>query len=270
MRLIGHCLLLCVSIAIAITATHVAFTWWGATDFLAGPNGIRVSRSTAYRVPSSQWLEFGLSERGPVRVLSNCAFSHLTENAKRYAIDYELLDSSGQVVLSGRYHHRALMTRLRNPQQADHALPIAKTSYAGTQMPSSNSAEFWIDAPDLDVPGRLRIRIAELDDAIVEISARAYQRTELSPRKARSAWQRLSRRRREQLARGFAVPSDWLEPFETTALASLTWHALGPKGVEDEDYEERVLLIVNDPDFERYPNRTGSPAERHKLQRGAV
>ena len=270
MRTIGHSLLLFALLVIGSTAIHFGFEWLETTDFLAGPNGIRVSRSIAYRVSSSRWLEFGLTERGPVRILSNCALSHPNEKVTRYAIDYELFDSSGQIVQSGRYHHRARINLLHNSQQADFQRPIAKTSFAQTQQPGSNSAEFWIEAPDLDVPGRLRIRVAESSDAIVEIAARAYQRTELSPRKAESAWQRLSRRKRQQLARGFAVPSDWLEPFETTALAGFAWHALGPKGVEGEDYEERLLLIVNDPAFERHHARMDVPAAKGKRQEGAV
>jgi hypothetical protein len=269
MRTIGHSLLLFVLVAIGGAAIHFTFEWLETTDFLAGPNGVRVSRSTAYRVSASQWLEFGITERGPVRILSNCAFSHPVENATRYAIDYELLDSSGQVIQSGRYHHRAQISLLSDPTRADRTLPISKTSYADTQLPGSNSAEFWIEAPNLDVPGRLRIRIAERDSAIIEIAARAYQRTALSPRKAKSAWQRLSRRKREQLARSFAVPSDWLEPFETTALAGLAWHALGPKGVENQNYEERVLLIVNDPAFERHPTRTISPVANANIEGGS-
>jgi hypothetical protein len=270
MRLIGHSLLVFMLIAFGSAAFHLAFEWLETTDFLAGPNGVRVSRSTAYRVSDSQWLEFGITERGPVRILSNCAFSHPVENATRYAVDYELLDSSGQVIQSGRYHHRAQISLLSDPTRADRRLPLSRTSYADTQLPGSNSAEFWIEAPDLDVPGRLRIRIAERDTPIVEIAARAYQRTQVSPRKANSAWQRLSRRKRERLARSFAVPSDWLEPFETTALAGLAWHALGPKGVENQDYEERVLLIVNDPAFGRHPTRTSSPVTTVNVDGGSV
>jgi len=270
MRTIGHSLLLFALIAIGSTAIHFGFEWLETTDFLAGPNGIRVSRSIAYRVSSSQWLEFGLTERGPVRILSNCALSHPDEKITRYAIDYELLDSSGQILQSGRYHHRARINLLTDPQETDLQRPIAQTSFADTRLPGSSSSEFWIEAPDLDVPGRLRIRLAERGDAIVEVAARAYQRTELSPKKARSAWQRLSRRKREQLARSFAVPTDWLEPFETTALAGFAWHALGPKGVEGEGYEERMLLIVNDPAFERHHARTDAPVTMGKLREGAV
>jgi hypothetical protein len=270
MRTIGHSLLLFLLIAIGGAAIHLTFEWLETRDFLAGPNGVRVSRSTAYRVSASQWLEFGVTEQGPVRILSNCAFSHPVEKATRYAIDYELLDSSGQVIQNGRYHHRAQISLLSDPTRTDRALPIPKTSYADTQLPGSNSVEFWIEAPKLDVPGRLRIRVAEHDSAIIEIAARAYQRTELSPRKAKSAWQRLSRRKREQLARSFAVPSDWLESFETTALAGFAWHALGPKGVESQDYEERVLLIVNDPAFERHPTRSNSPVTTVNVDGGSV
>ena len=270
MRIIGHSLLLLVLVALGGAAVHFTLEWLESTDFLAGPNGVRASRSTAYRVSASQWLEFGVTERGPVRILSNCAFSHPVENATRYAIEYELLDSSGLAIQSGRYHHRAQISLLSDPTRADRTLPISKPSYADTHLPGSNSVEFWSEAPNLDVPGRLRIRIAERDNAIIEIAARAYQRTALSPRKAKSAWQRLSRRKREQLARSFAVPSDWLEPFETTALAGLAWHALGPKGVENQDYEERVLLIVNDPAFERHPTRSNSPATKVNIDGGSV
>lgn len=270
MRVIGHSLLLFVLVAIGGAGIHFTFEWLETTDFLAGPNGVRVSRSTAYRISASQWLEFGITERGPVRILSNCAFSHPVENATRYAIDYELLDSSGQIIQSGRYHHRAQISLLGDPTRADRTRSISKTSFADTQLPGSNSTEFWIEAPKLDVPGRLRIRIAELDSSIIEIAARAYQRTQLSPRKANSAWQRLSRRKREQLARSFAVPSDWLEPFETTALAGLAWHALGPRGVENQDYEERVLLIVKEPALERHQTRTKSPVTTVNVEGGSI
>jgi len=259
MRAIGHALFFFVVIAVLGAATHFSLVWLETTNFFAGPNGISVSRSTAYRVPSSEWLEFGITERGPIRVVSNCAFNQMTQNPTRYALDYELLDSSGEIIHGGRYHHRAKITLLRDPRQTADDPPIAKTSYAGTNLPSSNSVEFWIEAPDLNVPGRLRIRVAEHPDRVVEVAVRTYQRNELSPRKAKSTWQRLSRRKREQLTRGSAVPSDWLEPFETTALASFTWRPLGPRGVENEDYEERTLLIVNDPELERYRVGTNAP-----------
>ena len=253
MRAIGYSLLLFLSLATATATAHLGFEWLATTNLLTGPDGIRVTRSTAYRLPSSSWLEFPVAEHGLIRVLSNCALGALERNAARYAVDYEMLDSSGRVILSGRYHHRVHLTLLVASNASDHTSPISKTSYAQSRNPGCNAADFWIDAPDFSLPGMLRIRTAEQGPSIVEIAARAYQRVELSPRKARFAWQRLSRRERERLARGFALSSEWLQPFETTALAQFSWRPLGPRGVEDQDYEERVLLVVNDPGFERLP-----------------
>ena len=256
MRIIGHSLLLCLSVLAIGTATHYGIKSFKASGFWASPNGMSTTRSTGYRVSSLKWLEFGITERGPLRVLTNGAFRESTVDASRYAVDYDLVDAAGKIVLSGRYHHRARMTLLREGRSSNRNRPIAKTSYAHSNRPSSNSVEFWIEAPELALPGRLRIRIAEQDENLLEITVRAYQRATLSPRKARSAWQRLSRRKREQLARGFAVPADWLEPFEATALSSHTWRPLGPRGVDNKDYEERFLLIVSDAEFERVPVRS--------------
>lgn len=267
MRIIGHSLLLIALLAVAAIAIVLGSEWLGTTGFLPGPNGIRASRSTAYRVPTTSWLAFGLSERGPIRVLSNCAFESTAETESRYALDYELLDSGGEIVLSGRYHHRAQITLLIEAGQKRDAQPISKTSFADFQRPGSNAADFWIETEDLELPGTLRVRIADQAREIVEISARAYQRTELSPRKAKSAWQRLSRRKREEFARGLAVSSEWLEPFETTALARFDWRPLGPRGVEERDYEERLLLVVSDPKFERARNSIQSAGPIHHFQK---
>lgn len=265
MRVIGYSLLLFLLIAIVSATAHSGIEWLGTTDFLAGPNGIRVTRSTAYRLSSSEWLEFGLPEHGPIRILSNSAFERMNKSTARYALDYEVLDSVGKRILGGRYHHRTQITLLVDSDADDELAPISKTSYARDRNPGSNAEGFWIDAPDIKLPGRLRLRIAEQAPAIVEIAARAYQRSELPPRKARSAWQRLSRRKREKLARGFAISSEWLEPFETTALARFSWRPLGPQGVEGKDYEERTLLIVSDPRFKRSETITRSPAARSVL-----
>jgi len=90
MRAIGHALSLFVVIVVLGAATHFSLGWLKTTDFFAGPNGISVSRSTAYRVSSSEWLEFGITERGPIRLVSNCAFNRVTQHPTRYALDYEL------------------------------------------------------------------------------------------------------------------------------------------------------------------------------------
>ena len=259
MRVIGHGLLLILCVVAIGAAVHLGFDSLETSGFWAGPKGVRVTRSTAYQGSTLKWLEFGMTERGPLRILSNCALDGFTEDAARYAVDYELIDASGKVVLSGRYHHRARMTLLHNPRRSRHKRLIAKTSYAQTEWPSSNSVEFWIEAPEIALPGRLRIRIAEQDGNVIEVAIRAYQRTTIPQRKAGSAWQRLSRRKREQLARGYAVPAEWLKPFEATALARHTWRALGPKGVDRQDYEERILLIVDDPKFERVREPNGTP-----------
>ncbi len=260
MRVIGYSLLLLLLTVLVCTAAHSGIQWLETTSFLTDPNGIRASRSTAYRVSSSDWLEFGLPEHGRVRILSNSAFKKLRRDTARYAIDYELLDSSGQIVLKGRYHHRARMTLLVNSNAQGDRGPISKTAYAESRNPGSDAEDFWIEAPAFSLPGRLRLRIAEQSPAIVEIAARAYQRVQLSPRKANSAWQRLGRRKREKLTRGFALSSEWLESFETTALASFSWRPLGPRGVELKDYEERALTIVTDPRFERKEAVSGSSA----------
>jgi len=260
MRILGRLLLVVAFASIAGVMLYLSLTWYSGESGWFGSGRSGVTRATAYRLSPTQWLEFGITESGPLRVLSNAAFSTLPEienadarpDRRYYAIDFEIIDATGAVFQSGRYHHRASVTLLHDPTLVLGGPLVPRTSYADSDHAGSKAEEFRLSAIGLALPAQLRMRRAEVDPMLREISVRAYQQQELSARKSKTVWQRLSRRARERRTRGFALPPARLQPIEVAALTRVSWRPLGPRGVEGEDYAEHRLLIVNDPGLVPY------------------
>lgn len=208
--------------------------------------------SVVYTLHETRWLVFTLPPSVElIRVISNASLPAEeasrppvgAEPGWRYALDYQLLDSGGRVLLERRYHQATRLTAYRD------ARGEAATGgfYLGQSVRPVDSRLMLINLRDAP-PGvaRLGIRLAEKDTGLADVAVRVYHRETLPPHRLRYLWQRMSAERKEMLARANVYPAELLTESEKRHLLESRWAALAPVGIEESHYERRRLYTPKD------------------------
>ncbi len=208
---------------------------------------VDASRSAAYRLDSTNWLEFDIPRQAlGLRILTNAAVQDLSRRVTtreeprdgwRYAIEYELLTGEGHLLDSHHYHLRASVLKDRDPSTGAERsaswfgnLDWLPTMTRTVQLPLESAAQ---------PPDRLRVRLAKREEVVQEVTVRVFMRYERTDYDQPYVWSRLSPEARERLARPSVYPPALLTAIERKNLARWDWTALPPLGLEGQDYQTR-------------------------------
>ncbi len=199
-------------------------------------------------------LEFPIEgQQGDVRLVStaNLAGSariasarvqHLANPSKRweYALNVEVLDEAGKVLLQKDYHQRANLLELR---RADGNLSASAFYLQTDLIPLSNDVTS-LNLSEYPQAKRLRVRLAQQDSNLADVVLRVYQARPESAQAGAHRWQRLSKQQQEELARGSVHGKNLLDAQERQNLLRNSRIALGPLGNEGHDYQVRDLYVL--------------------------
>ena len=214
--------------------------------------------SSAYLPYADKWLEFPLSGKGNnVHIITNASV-HRSESFSEdviwwYAFRYELVDSRGELLHEGEYHHRTRVTPYRDPQ---HGRVVTRTFLLDPLAVPTDSRLMVVPIREQQRPVRLRVRVSHTDAALNDVMFRVYEQESLAVHKLAYRWQRLSEPQKERLARGNIYGPDLLRSAEKTNLLSQRWRPAGPAGIEHSSYLTRRLYVVQETLGEPVDERT--------------
>jgi len=253
-----------------VSALLLGLLWWrgGALWQHVFPNDSRPSdahveqleAATArftYKLDAEAWTLFAIPPGATsLRVATNANLPSALETAPdaewRYAVSYELLDAQDRVQAQRVYHQRSRITRHAdlNTQEVSPA-----AFYLDAPLTPADTRTFVVDLAGFPAASRARFRLHAKDEAVQEVALSLYTRAPLSEHQADYLWRRLPDEQKQGLAKGLAYSMAFLEPSEQLQLLKNRWQALGPKGIEGEDYQARKLYTLDEIE----PEDTSAP-----------
>lgn len=213
--------------------------------------------AVTYVAERERWLSFPVTaSANRIRIISNANLYNL-EQARaartadprkrwRYALDIEVVDSSGEVILRRRHHHRTDIAELRLPDQR----LVTPAFYLNEPLTPVTGVVITLNLSGLPQAARLRIRAADLDADVADIAVRAYYPEPGSERQAAYLWQRLSERQKATLAKGSVYAHELLTDAERLNLLHNQWQPAGAQGARDEDFHSREMYVLRDVEAE--------------------
>jgi len=179
----------------------------------------------------NQWSEFYVaSDATSIRVMTNGALrdTELPQESQtdprsgwRYSIEYQLVDSGGNVLKESTYH---LRSGVRELVDADTGEVIDPLVFGKTSMVATQTRFIQIPIATKGVrPRRVRIRAGEKDPEVVEVVARVRTRHERPHYKDRTTWKQISSRTRRNLARFCVFDHKFLTSSERASLLRWQW-----------------------------------------------
>ncbi len=200
-----------------------------------------VNRDNSNRVSTTllkdkQWSEFYVaSDAESVRLMTNGALKDTElpqENQTdprsgwRYSVEYQLLDTRGNVLTESTYHLRSGVRELVDADTGELIDPLVfgKTSMIATQ---TRFIQIPISAEGVR-PSKVRIRVGEKDPEVVEVVARVRTRHERAGYNKRKTWKQISSKTRRKLARFCVFDHKFLTHSERASLLRWQWQKAPP------------------------------------------
>lgn len=234
-----------VLLALGITTVHL-------TGVLDGPQ--RSARLDDYRatyafvLDSSEDCTFGIPEGCELlKIVTHGSVpadqSVDTERQYSFAIQYELLSLEGQVLRQELYHLRT-QQGLTYDQTRGELIPLGV--FVDSKLAPTGARVIMVPLDDLEGRvRRLRIRLADHDPALVDVSVRALLPSNPPEYKLYYLWHRLSKRQRERIAQFQLYGPEILGRKERERLLRSRWVAAAPIGLEGEGFRRRKLYLLD-------------------------
>ncbi|MDH3640130.1 MAG: hypothetical protein OES09_16945, partial [Gammaproteobacteria bacterium] len=249
MRTVGHWIRF---VLLSVAVGWVVHWAWGLVknEFAA----LKVDRevgdaesTVTYVLDPDRWTDFAVTGQGhAIRILSTANVPAGTRNPDDapliYALHYQLVNRSGEVLEDRVYHQR---TRLADLVDA-RGQAFTPRFYQGIDLLPSRSQRLMINLQGMERPTRLRLRLAEAAPPVTDITVRVYERAGTSLGTSARHFERLTRRQQQLLGATNVYGAELLRDAEKEQLMRSTWEPTGPSGVHGEDYVERRLYVVGE------------------------
>ncbi|MFO7800855.1 MAG: hypothetical protein R6V55_01015, partial [Desulfovermiculus sp.] len=232
--------------------------WWEHMADLFGDQAhqgqlpTKTQESLCYRVPRKGWLDFALpSWTDRLKIVSNAELPDQVDikpEAKlHYALAYQVLDTAGEVIQAGVYHHTTGLTPyIYQPTQEE----IDILAYADSPLQPADSKQMKLNLRPLlrkRRAERLRLRLHQAGKPLQGAVVRVYYPEYHSEREVSYLWHRLPEKTKRNLAEGNVYPTQFLTPQEQRNVIRSMWRPTAPQGVEGKDYElQRLYRLQTD------------------------
>ena len=232
--------------------------WWEHMADLFGDQAhqgqlpTKTQESLCYRVPRKGWLDFALpSWTDRLKIVSNAELPDQVdikpEATLHYALAYRVLDTAGEVIQAGVYHHTTGLTPyIYQPTQEE----IDILAYAESQFQPADSKQIRLNLRPLlrkRRAARLRLKLYQADKPLQGAVVRVYHPEYHSEREVSYLWHRLPEKRKRDLAEGNVYPAQFLTSKEQRNLVRSMWRPTAPQGMEGRDYElQRLFRLQTD------------------------
>jgi hypothetical protein len=254
MRTLGRIALILLIVVPSLWAMQRVWNAATRSDLAAVLSGRIASAfpSSAYRAVDARWLEFALSGQGrALRVRTNGVVEadaqYPPETQWWYAFEYQLLDGRDEAVRQGVYHHRTRLTRFRDP---DSARLTTRNFLLDPALEPTDGRSMVLYFGQEILPERVRIRPIEKASTLQSVLFRVYEKVPNPEHQLGYLWQRLGDSKKMRLARGSVYGLDLLRDQEKQNLLRYEWSAVGPSGVEEQQYATTKLYIAREHEGE--------------------
>ena len=223
-------------------------------------NRIDADRRNAIKLDQNAWVVFQIPDTSTaVRLLTNAAVKtpEMPEVTQadprpgwRYAIEYQLMDQSGNLIDESVYHFRSRVEKMVDIATGRPVYPMFfedSTAATETRVMQIGLRSFSKTRPSL-----IRVRFKSADSNIESVVARALSQVERKNANERTTWNRLSRQRRDAICKYCVYDSDLLGFSERANL--LRWHWILSPTIGE--FENKSIYSISDLNNEAVAQQT--------------
>lgn len=204
--------------------------------------------SVVYVLGKDRWTEFNIPHGiSLLRVVTNPTLpSNLRVDPALswpYTLQYEFLDSGGNVLLRRDYSYRA---SLRQYQDQTTGARFSSSFYLEPKLMPTDGHIVTLNLLNLPQVASLRVKILQADPAILDVAFRAYMEEKVPDFRIAHRWLRLSDEQKAKLAKGNVYTQDLLAENEIRNLLRGQEHPLGPAGIAGRSYHSRTMYVMRE------------------------
>jgi hypothetical protein len=205
---------------------------------------LSVNRWTSFRIPPGQQaLKLVTNANVPSRQRATKDFTCA------YSVRYQLIDAYDNVIRDQRYNFSSGFLIYIDDIVGS---AVSAQFYRSVDLVPLSSRTLFVNLEGItDKAVRLNLRVSSADAPVTDVIARLYYNERPPPFKLRYLWQRMSKAKKERLARANVYTADLLGDDEKRNLLENRWAAMAPLGIEGRDYSERKLYTRNREDADR-------------------
>lgn len=207
--------------------------------------------SISYVLDDKKWTTFPIPLTGAqARVVTNAnlpsTYDVKPDEERRYAYQFQIIDSNERVLSDRIYHHRTKMTTFKD-EDGD---IFTNSFYLESELAPFDSRNMRIDFSGMEKGKFIRFRLLSKDESISDVVLRLYIYFEYQKEQPGYIWRRLSDKQKTRLTKGNVYPHELLAEEEKRNLIQRTWIPLGPLGAEGKDYKSRKLYVLQESEGE--------------------
>ncbi|GEM_PF-1440431 len=210
--------------------------------------------SIAYRLSQDQWLEFPVPAASEqIKVISNASVpqvvAEIADAEWHYALQFQIIGTRDEILDDQIYHHRSHITRYINQTGDGGQL---RSYFLDPSISIADGRQMLLDIADRSDVKLFRLRLHSRSEDIHFVVARAYAPEKVAGHKLAASWQRMSERKKENLAKGNVYPSHLLSTVEKRNLLHKQWRPMGPVGVDGTHYFPKMLYSFSGQEKENF------------------
>jgi len=203
----------------------------------------KTKKRVVYVLDQEHWTEFPiLSKHQLLKVVSNASIPRANtlnlEDNWQYALNYQILDQNGNLLVERCYHHRTKARILE-----EHAINGSAIFYFDPNRQPTDGRDMYVNLNDMPQATLLRLRLQSAAPLVKDVAIRVYWREINEEYKLDYLWYRLSNKQRQILARASIYDFDLLHEQEIRNLLRERWVPVGPLGVAGSEYNPRDFYI---------------------------
>ncbi|MDX8405203.1 MAG: hypothetical protein R8K50_03540 [Mariprofundus sp.] len=209
-------------------------------------------RSPVYVLDRERWTEFNIPKATPVlRVVTNATLPSAPgfNPAMRwsFSLQYQFIDSAGNVVLQRDYAYRTGARQYKDPESG---AVFTSSFYLEPELMPADGHVVSLNLATLPDVTRMRVKLLQADPQILDVAFRAYIQERVPEFRIAHRWLRLSDEQKAGLAKGNVYDQELLGQTEIKNLLRYKEHPLGPTGIAGDAYHSRTLYVMRDYDGE--------------------
>lgn len=207
----------------------------------------QASSSPSY-ILSDTKLNFSFPEGTPfikLVVNANVKDNNYTVDKVNFAIRYEILDSSNNVLDKNDYYFRGGISVFSKDYNG-HPRLYSTSFYMDESLVPTDGSIVILSLENLDSATKIKISMLNKDPIVEDLAVRVYLPNKVSENKLSYLWGRVKEKEKILLSKASIYPYQLLSDEEKANLLRQNWMPIGPQGIEGLQYSMRKIYTLHE------------------------
>ncbi|KZN63663.1 hypothetical protein [Pseudoalteromonas luteoviolacea] len=233
-----HALFVSSLVLVTLWACYNGYVWLSSAERLE-ERSEEETRSVVHWLPEDKFVSFNFSSSRTlaIRLLSNAIFDgqQAFDEPVNYAIEYQLLDQQGQVLVEHVYHHASKLVLAAQEQQVKQIIEDRKA------LSVASGQSFYVDTSIYPSASQIRLKLIPEEDTLRGVVVRLHAKTPADNDGSQQIWLKLPVEWRDRMLNYHTLGGNALAQWELSNAVSFDWQKLAPQGIPNIDFVSDIL-----------------------------